>query len=71
MYHPSWGRKLWKDLGYRTGFRPTRIQIADLREIKRWALTRIPPEKQDRYCIDIEVLNQHVAITEYRPRFSQ
>lgn len=69
--YPSWWRKLWKELGYRTGLCPTRIPIADLREIKRWAQTRIPPEKQNRYCIDIEVLNQHVAISEYRPRFPQ
>ena len=69
--YPSWWRKLWKELGYRTGLRPTRIPIADLREIKRWAQTRIPLEKQDRYCIDIEVLNQHVEVVEYRPRFPQ
>lgn len=58
-------------MGYVTGICPTRIPIANLREIKRWTQTRIPPEKQDRYFIDIEVLNQHVAIAEYRPRFSQ
>ena len=70
MYPSGW-RKRWKELGYRTGLCPTRIPIADLREIKRWAQTRIPPEKQDRYCIDIEVLNQHVEVVEYRPRFPQ